>query len=353
MTILHVHTAREWTAREEQLRILIRELSRSGVDQTCYCSAGGGLEKRLVAEGLPVEPIRWGGVSIGARRLLHRRFRAADVVHVHDDMALELAALPARLRKCPLVVTRSDAQPVKAAVYQKTTRIVAISAFVGQSLVESGISPDRIRVIHSAIDLDEVRGLAPASPSFRDRLGIEQDRFVAATVGAMLPDENQKLIPKAAAQERRVVWVVVGDGPERAAIQAGVAAHGVMANVRLAGAPTDPRPYFHEFDVFVLAARRKAFGLRILDAMALGIPVIAPDEAGPGEILGPVHANTGVSLYPPGDAVALATVVRRVRDEPELAGRMREAQRQRVEEFRVERMVEKALALYDDVAGTV
>ena len=352
MIVLHLHTAREWTAREDQLRILMRGLARSGVEQTCFCRAGGGLEKRLVAEGLPIEPIRWGGMSIGVRRMLHRRFRTADVVHVHDDVALELAALPARLRKRPLVVTRPDARPVKPAVYQKATQIIAISAFVGQSLIESGIAADRIRVIHSAIDLDDVRGLQPASPSFRDRMGIEADRFVAATVGALLPDENQKLIPRAAAQERRVVWVVVGDGPERAAIEAGVSAHGVMANVRMAGAPTDPRPYFHEFDVFVLAARGKPFGLRILDAMALDVPVIAPDEAGPGEILGPVHANTGISLYPPGDAVALARAVRRVRDEPGLAGRMREAQRRRVEEFGVERMVEKALALYREVAET-
>jgi phosphatidylinositol alpha 1,6-mannosyltransferase len=113
----------------------------------------------------------------------------------------------------------------------------------------------------------------------------------------------------------------------------------------------DPRPYLREFDVFVLAARQEPLALRVLDAMALDLPVIAPDEGAPGEVLEPVHGITGASLYPPGDAAALAALVRRVRDEPGLHERMRVAQRTRIEDFRVERMAESVLALYREVSG--
>jgi hypothetical protein len=52
--------------------------------------------------------------------------------------------------------------------------------------------------------------------------------------------------------------------------------------------------------------------------MSMDIPVIGPDESGPGEILLPVQLKTGASLYPPGDAAALAALVRRVQGDERL-----------------------------------
>jgi glycosyltransferase involved in cell wall biosynthesis len=352
MIVLHIDSGRELSPRHDQLRLLMRELDDAGVEQICVCPPGSPLLRLLAMHGLRTEPTPWKGrLAWTVRRSLSRFARTADVIHCHDEGALEIAASTARWRRRPLVVTRSDAHPVRPEGWNRVTAAIAVSEAVRQATVSERMPADRVRVIRPAIDLDAVRLLAPASPSFRERLAIEADRFVAGTIGVMLEQENQKLLARAAASERRVIWVIVGDGPERASIQAAIAAHGVMANVRLAGAPNDPRPYLREFDVFVLAARHEPLALRMLEAMALDLPVIAPDEGAPGEWLAPVQAVTGASLYPPGDAAALAMLVRRVRDEPGLRERMRDAQRTYIEDFRVERMAEAVLKLYREVTG--
>ncbi|MGH7505345.1 MAG: glycosyltransferase, partial [Longimicrobiales bacterium] len=101
--------------------------------------------------------------------------------------------------------------------------------------------------------------------------------------------------------------------------------------------------------VFVFTSQGEALGSSILDAMALGVPVVAADDAGPAEILRPVHEKTGANLYRAGDPDALAAAVRRVRDEPSLAPLMASFQRERIEEYDIARTAKATLALYQEV----
>jgi len=351
MLILHIDGGRRWGGGQNQVRLLMRELAGRDVEQLCICPQGSPLERRLRAEHLPYQGIRWnGGADLRAAFTIYRRSRDVTIIHCHDAHALQLAVLPARFRGIPLVATRRVHFPANARVWNRPDRVIAITEAVKARLLECGIDEARIRVIPSGIDVEEVRGLEAASPGLRERLGIPADAFIAGTVGAMFVFKNQKLIPHAAAIERRITWVIVGDGPERPTIEAAVAAHGVQANVRLAGAPADARPYIREFDAFVFTSRGEALGTSLLDAMALDIPVIAPDDAGPGELLRPVHQKTGATLYPLDDATALADATRRLREEEGLRSGMIEAQRMRLDEFRIQRTARAMLALYRELA---
>jgi len=84
----------------------------------------------------------------------------------------------------------------------------------------------------------------------------------------------------------------------------------------------------------------------VLDAMAAGVPVVAADAAGPAEVLGPVHRRTGATLFPPGDAEALAALVERVRADPTLRRAMVEAQAERIRDFTAAAMAAGVLAVY-------
>jgi glycosyltransferase involved in cell wall biosynthesis len=350
MIVLHVDSGHD-ASRAEPLVRLMRAMSQRGVEQHCVCAAGSQLERRIAAEKMPVQGVPWSsGLALGARRTLGKHAKAADLIHAHDESALEMAGIVARLWRRPLVATCFEVASADDRGLSRASRIIAVSKNVMTSLIEADVPEDRIEVIHPGIDIDAVRALPRASPRFRDRLAIEADRFVAGTMGPMTELENQRLIARAAAIERRVIWAIVGDGPERTRIQAAIAAHGVAANVRLAGSPSDARPYIREFDVYVATAHEDPIGARILDAMALDVPVIAPDDAGPGEILLPVHLHTAASLYPPGDAAALAGLVRRVRDDERLRQMMIAAQRTRIEEYRIERTATETLRLYQELA---
>jgi glycosyltransferase involved in cell wall biosynthesis len=118
-----------------------------------------------------------------------------------------------------------------------------------------------------------------------------------------------------------VEWTVVGDGPERPALEALARELGVAGRVRFLGQlpPREAVAHAQRGAVFVLPSVDEAFGVAYVEAMAGGVPAIGcRGEAGPEEI---AAAGGGISLVPPGDPKALAAEIRRLVEEP---GRRRE-----------------------------
>jgi glycosyltransferase involved in cell wall biosynthesis len=330
--------------------LLMRELRELGVEQLGVVPAGSQLEARLRTDDLPVHGV---GASHGGVRFswaAGRLSRGADLVHTHDAGALAAGRWVSRLRRIPHVAACRVLAPRAPHLWSAAARIVAVSEIVREALVAAGVDPFRITVIHSGIDADEVRRLPPMVPPLRDRIAFPPERFLAGAIGSLHDFRNQRLVPQAAARARDIAWVVVGEGPERTAIEAAIAAHGVEENVRLMGAIADPRTALRELDVLVAPSEGEALGTGILEAMALDVPVFAAEDAGPAEILGPVHLETGVSFFPPGDAAALAAGVLRLAREPHLRKVVTASQRKRVADFSIETTVKATVALYHELA---
>jgi glycosyltransferase involved in cell wall biosynthesis len=262
---------------------------------------------------------------------------------------LQLALIPARLRGIPVVGTRRVIFRTRPGKWNRATRVIAISDAVRDKLVQSGVHEDRIRTIPSGIDVDEVATLPHASPGIRDRMTIGPEVFLAGNIGTLLDFKHQHVIPHAAAHARDITWVIVGDGPERVRLEEAIQSHGVTGTVRLAGEVTDARPFLREMDAFVFPSKGEALGTSILDAMAMGVPVVAADDGGPAEVLAPIHRETGTSLFPLDDAATLAAHVRRFRADATLRRTAIALQRERVLEYNIERTVDRTLDLYRDV----
>jgi glycosyltransferase involved in cell wall biosynthesis len=328
----------------------MRGLAGRKIDQLCLCPRGSPLETRLHSHHLPVDGIHWpGGADPRVIVRLFRRVRGFDVIHCHDAHALQLSLLPGRMRGIPVIGTRRVTFRTRSSKWNRATCVIAISDAVRDRLVQSGVRPDRIRTIPSGIDVEEVVMLPPASPGLRDRTSIGEDTFVAGNIGTLLDFKHQTVIPHAAAHARDITWVIVGDGPERTRLEEAVKSHGVTGTVRLAGGVADARPFLREMDVFVFPSKGEALGTSILDAMAMGVPVVAADDGGPAEVLGPVHRETGVSLFPLDDAAALAEHVRRLRDDLPLRHRAAALQRDRVRDYGIENTVDATLTLYREL----
>jgi glycosyltransferase involved in cell wall biosynthesis len=124
--------------------------------------------------------------------------------------------------------------------------------------------------------------------------------------------------------------LIVGDGPERQEIESAVHALGLETAVRLCGPRRDIPDLLARCDVFALSSRSEGGPISVLEAMAAGLPVVASDVGGVGEIV--VDQQTGL-LVPPGDPDALAAALERLLADPALrhrlgaAGRERAAQR--------------------------
>jgi len=353
MRVLHLDTARHWGAGQNQVRLLMREIREQKLEQMCLTPEGSQLAARLRTDALPsqtVEHARGAGIRF-TRAAIHFA-RNADLVHTHSTDALGAGRWVAHWRGLPFLAACREVSPARAGRWGRADRVVAVSATVRDALIAGGLDPDRIRVIHSGIDGDEIRRLPHMVPSLRDRLGIRPDRFLVGAVGSLHEFRNHRLVPQAAARARDIAWVVIGDGPEQAAIEAAVAAHGVESSVRLVGGLTDPRTALRELDVLISPAAGEALGTGILEAMVLDIPVLAADDAGPAEILRPVYAETGIGLFPTGDPDALAAAVNRLRNEPDLRARVIASQKKRADAFSIQATGRATVTLYREMTAS-
>jgi glycosyltransferase involved in cell wall biosynthesis len=328
----------------------MRELQRRAVEQLCVCPSGSPLFERLRAENLPVTSVKWGrGGDPRALLGIVRTIGRYDVVHAHDAHALQMTFLPARLVGRPLIAARRVIFRTRAALWNRATRVIAISDAVRRRLIASSVKEDIIRTVRSGIDLHELDSLPSPTPDLRERLGIPRSAFLAGTVGTLLEYKHQERIAEAAALTEDVTWVIVGDGPRRTFLEECIARNDVATRVRLAGSLADARAYIRAFNVFVFPSINEALGTSVLDAMALGVPVVAADSAGPAEVLGPVHERTGCSLFQPMDAGALAETVCRIRSTPALRAAMIQHQHERVRDFVIEKTADDTLAVYAEV----
>ncbi len=132
--------------------------------------------------------------------------------------------------------------------------------------------------------------------------------------------------------------VIVGEGPDREALEKRVAGLGLAGRVLLPGRVRNPAALFARADVFVLSSRFEGFGNVVIEAMAAGLPVVAFDcPYGPAEIIDNPGGN-GV-LVPPGDIETLASAMRELAADDRLRSRMAEAGRERAGDFAVDRII--------------
>jgi glycosyltransferase involved in cell wall biosynthesis len=348
--VLHVDGGHGWAGGQNQVRLLIRELQVIGLRQLCICPKGSPLEQRLLLEGLPVLGINWrGGSDPRAMFAIGRKLRHFHVVHCHDAHALQAGIAPAKALATPVVATRRVCFDTNSFKWNLPDRVIAISEAVRDTLLAAGVKKERICLIHSGIDVQEVRALSPAVPTLRTRLGVDSQCFVAANIGSLVGYKNQVLITEAARHTNDVRWAVVGEGRERSAIENAITARGVGNAVTLTGNIPDARRILREINAFAFTSVGEALGTSVLDAMAAGVPVVAADSAGPAEVLKPVHDETGCSLYTPNDAAALARMIQRVHDSADTRDAMIIAQNRRIEDFRSERTAMLTLDVYREI----
>jgi glycosyltransferase involved in cell wall biosynthesis len=345
--IVHVASGREWRGGQRQVWLLARELGRSGVDQVVVTGTGTELGRRLQSSGVRVRTATW-QAGLDPRVLwpiLRELRRPRAVLHAHDAHSLTLAGICSTLTGTPLVVTRRVIFPLRRrGFWLRAQRVIAISQAVRDALVSDGVSPDRIVLIPSAVDLEGGSGPGPAS--IRHILGLPENGRIAVSLAALTPEKDQSTLLAAAALLVRDLpdlhWVIAGEGPLRGFLERGIAAAGLTHRFHLVGHLADPHTVLAGADLCVLSSTSEGLGSSILAAMALGVPVVATRVGGIPELLG-----TGAGLMvSPGDAAGFAAAVRRVLTEPELRENLTRTGLCEASRFSVHGMAEQVLGVY-------
>jgi len=212
----------------------------------------------------------------------------------------------------------------------------------------------RVEVVPLGIDLKRVRAAAGGGARLRRREGLGQGPVIGMA-GWIWPWKGQDVFLRAAAAltdrwpaARFVIVGGTGDEAFRRRLDDLVGELGLAGRVVFAGNRPDVYDWFDAMDVAVHASWGEAFGLVLVEAMALGTPVVATSVGGPSEII--EDGSSGL-LVAPGDQRAMAEAIARALD-PVVAARLGSAAAARAERFSTERMVAGMATLFDDVLGS-
>jgi glycosyltransferase involved in cell wall biosynthesis len=285
--------------------------------------------------------------------------RRVQIVHSYLFHANWFGTLAGRLAGVPVVIVSKRSMDVYARrrerwacrlVNRLAHCVTAVAEAVREHVHrEEGCPRDKIVVIPNGVDAEQFRGAeVPPADEFP---GMAGDGKVVGTITRLVWKRGHEELLEAAALVARgepaTRLLIVGDGPLRPSLEQRVKERGLNGTVRFLGAVPRAARLLPHFDVFVLSSVWEGMSNGLLEAMAAGRAVVATRVGGNPEVI--VDGESGL-LVPPRDPQALADAVLRLLRDPELARRMGEAARRRVEaEFTLPRMVRRLERLYDEL----
>jgi N-acetylgalactosamine-N,N'-diacetylbacillosaminyl-diphospho-undecaprenol 4-alpha-N-acetylgalactosaminyltransferase len=169
-------------------------------------------------------------------------------------------------------------------LYPTADRVIAVSSGCAEDLTQNfGVAPQKVQVVYNPIDIELIHKIS-AQPCAIGRDGI----FTFVTCGRLIKSKNMEMVIQAFAlcdiEKSRLV--VIGEGEERAALEALADKLGVSDSVIFVGFTANPYAYFGRSDAFVFASRFEALPTVLIEALVCGLPVISTDcPSGPAEIL--------------------------------------------------------------------
>lgn len=210
----------------------------------------------------------------------------------------------------------------------------------------------RSEVIYNGVDLDHWRADPAAGEQLRRALGFAPDDFVIGLSAVLRPEKNPVQLVDAVARLRSrgvpAKALFIGDGPQRALVEARGREAGVAAHLRISGFQEDVRAHVCACDALALTSFTEALSLAAMEAMALGRPVVHPDVGGGRELV--THGEDGY-LFPVGDTAALAERLARLADPRQRLAMGRAARRKVEGRFSEGAMVERYESLLAGIAA--
>jgi glycosyltransferase involved in cell wall biosynthesis len=351
---------------EQSLLNLVAGMERANWQTVLIYHEAPGLEpllagaRKLEMALFPVARMPEG--LVGARRVPGfvarlRRLRPA-VFHAHLiwPLACKFGLMAAILARVPAIVATEQVFvkfKLDASIYLQQRLVAAgVDRYlpVSQDLARRlrarlHIPIQKMQVIYNGIALTPFE--RPSDAALRASLNRDSGRPIILTAARLDEQKGLRYLVEAAARVPEAQFVIAGDGPERASLEAQVSARGLQDRVIFLGFRRDIPELLAVCDLFVLPSLYEGLPVSLLEAQAAGKPVIATAIGGTDEVV--VSGETGL-LVPPADPAGLATAIRTLLADPSIGRRLALSGRARIQqEFSAGGMVRQVTQVYDDL----
>src|SRR5262245_6791462 len=356
LTILHTEASAGWGGQEIRILSEAAAFAKRGFRILIACQPDAPLGCEAQRRGMAVRPVTMCGAGdVGACWRLRRLMQTetVDLVHTHSSIDGWLAGFAAKSLRLPIVRSRHVSIPVKRRrnfVYNALCdRIISSGDAVREVLVTAGVKTEKIVAIPAGVDTAQFHP-AVSGVAVRRELGINGP--VVGTVAMFRHAKGYhvllRAIPEILRSEPGVVFLWVGDGVGRAALQQEVAEAGLQAKVYMVGYREDIPACLAAMDLVVLPSiRSDGVPQVMIQALAMRKPVVASAIGGIPEVI--QHQRTGL-LVPPNDPQALANAVVQLLRDPQSAAAWAQAGGQLIDShYGVEQMIDRTAAVYTAV----
>lgn len=289
MRILHTEASCGWGGQEIRILSEAQGLIERGHEVHLACVPNAPIHREAARFGVPVT-----GLPIGKKRLaglwaMYHFLRAGhfDVVNTHSSTDSWLVALACQCLSGPpaIVRTRHISAPINSKrstrwLYAKaTSHIVTTGEALREQLLSTlPIDPVRIVSIPTGVDTHRFCPVTPELRQLRRRaLGLPEDLPIVGIVATLRSWKGHRYLVEAFAQGLvgRARLVIVGDGPQQAALKAQIHDLNLERSVMLVGGQNDVVPWLQSFDIFVLPSyANEGVPQALMQAMACGLPAV-------------------------------------------------------------------------------
>lgn len=354
MKVLHIETGRHLYGGALQVFYLLRGLHQAGIENILVCAAQSEIGRRAQGFATVVELPLSGDLDprllLGLLRTIRKE--RPDILHAHSRRGADWwGGIAARLAGIRAVLTRRVDNPESRLLtrlkYGSYDRVATISEGIRQVLLAQGVPAGRLQLIHSVVDLEQY-GAAADHAWFREQFGLHPGEKSVAVIAQLIERKGHRFLFEAAPailrEQPQTRFLIFGQGPLRAALEADCRARGIFERVRFVGFRDDLPRVLPNLDLVVHPALMEGLGVSLLQAAAAGVPIVGARAGGIPEV---VRDGYNGYLVPPGDAAALREKTLELLRDDDLARRFGANGKALVrDEFSIPAMIERYRELY-------
>lgn len=356
--VIHLDSEKSWRGGQQQAVYLYESMISKGLNTTFFAKRGSAVSKYLFVKGLSCnEAPMLGEMDLfSAIKIANyaKKFNY-NILHCHSSHSLSIGLLASMLgrnlsviasRRVPFHIRNGILSKIKYS-HKNLKNIVCVSDAICKVLKGDGLESNKLCVIKDGIILDKFNESSGAK--IRNELSTS-NQIIIGTVAAFEREKDYPNLVSAAeivlSKRKNVRFLAVGDGSMLEEMKSKVRELNIDDRFIFAGYQSNIGDYLKSFDIFVLPSRMEGLGTSILDAMSVGLPIVACRVGGIPEAV--ADRSNGI-LVERNNHEQLANALIELIDNAELRSEFGQSSLKLVQNFDIEDTVARNIKLYDKV----